>query len=108
MKKFTSILLALIMLFTINTYAEGSSGIANPGGRLIVSVDQTIETSIRGIWAVPVRLDKSKFGDAKINNLSGQVSITNPNKAYIDGDGYLNKTQNNGDRNANNKIFNFV
>lgn len=107
MKKFTSILLALIMLFTINTYAEGSSGIANPGGRLIVSVDQTIETSIRGIWAVPVRLDKSKFGDAKINNLSGQVSITNPNKAYIDGDGYLNKTQNNGDRNANNKIFNF-
>lgn len=107
MKKFTSILLALIMLITINTYAEGGSGIALPGGRLIVSVDQTIETSIRGIWAVPVRLDKSKFGDAKINNLSGQVSITNPNKAYIDGDGYLNKTQNNGDRNANNKIFNF-
>ncbi len=108
MKKITSILLALIMLITINTYAEGGSGIALPGGRLIVSVDQTIETSIRGIWAVPVRLDKSKFGDAKINNLSGQVSITNPNKAYIDGDGYLNKTQNNGDRNANNKIFNFA
>lgn len=108
MKKFTSILLALIMLITINTYAEGGSGITLPGGRLIVSVDQTIETSIRGIWAVPVRLDKSKFGDAKINNLSGQVSITNPNKAYIDGDGYLNKTQNIGDRNADNKIFNFA
>lgn len=107
MKKFTSILLALIMLFTINTYAAGGSGTVLSEGRLIVSLAQTIETGTNGIWIVSVRIDKSKFRDAKINNLSGQVSITNPNKAYIDGDGYLNKTQNIGDRNANNKIFNF-
>lgn len=107
MKKFTSILLALIMLVTINTYATGGSGTVLSEGRLIVSLAQTIETGTNGIWIVSVRIDKSKFRDAKINNLSGQVSITNPNKAYIDGDGYLNKTQNIGDRNANNKIFNF-
>ena len=107
MKKITSILLAFIMLITINTYATEGSGIALPGGRLIVSVAQTIETGTDGIWIVSVRIDKSKFGDSKINNLSGQVSITNPNKAYIDGDGYLNKTKNIADRNASNKIFKF-
>lgn len=107
MKKITSILLALIMLITINTYAEEDPKPKSPGGRLIVSLAQTIETGTNGIWIVSVRIDKTKFGETPINNLSGQVSITNPTKAYIDGDGYLNKTQNIADRNASNRIFNF-
>ena len=58
MKKFTSILLALIMLFTINTYANGANQIVNPC--IVVSVNQTTNILSNGSANVKVKIKKDK------------------------------------------------
>lgn len=106
MKKFTSILLALIMLFTINTYAtenpkETNQGSNNGGktgtiiqdqnnqfqmGRLIVSVEQTIDMYNFERKPVTVTVFNNNT-NRTIKYLSVKASINEPNKVYIDGDG---------------------
>lgn len=114
MKKFTSILLALIMLITINTYAEGDPGSTGKGsnnssksennskeqsnqfqmGRLIVSADQTIDMFNFERKPVNVSVHNDNTGKP-IKYLSVKASINEPNKVYIDGDGNVTFSSNN-------------
>lgn len=114
MKKFTSILLALIMLFTINTYAAGDPGSTGQGsnnssksetnskeqsnqfqmGRLIVSADQTIDMFNFERKPVNVSVHNDNTGKP-IKYLSVKASINEPNKVYIDGDGNVTFSSNN-------------
>lgn len=90
MKKFTSILLALIMLITINTYAAGKEDF----GKIIVSVNQTINMSANGSQQVPVTINVNNMKGREVTNLTLKASIKDPNKVYIAGDGYLYNGQN--------------
>lgn len=114
MKKFTSILLALIMLITINTYAAGDPGSTGQGsnnssksetnskeqsnqfqmGRLIVSADQTIDMFNFERKPVNVSVHNDNTGKP-IKYLSVKASINEPNKVYIDGDGNVTFSSNN-------------
>lgn len=90
MKKFTSILLALIMLITINTYAAGKEDF----GKIIVSVNQTINMAANGSQQVPVTINVNNMKGREVTNLTLKASIKDPNKVYIAGDGYLYNGQN--------------
>ena len=85
MKKITSILLALIMLITINTYAAGKEDY----GKIIVSVNQTINMAANGSQQVPVTINVNNMKGREVTNLTLKASIKDPNKVYIAGDGYL-------------------
>lgn len=85
MKKITSILLALIMLFTINTYATGKEDY----GKIIVSVNQTINMAANGSQQVPVTINVNNMKGREVTNLTLKASIKDPDKVYIAGDGYL-------------------
>ena len=94
MKKITSILLAFIMLITINTYAAGKEDY----GKIIVSVNQTINMAANGSQQVPVTINVNNMKGREVTNLTLKASIKDPNKVYIAGDGYL--------YNGQNKVFN--
>lgn len=114
MKKITSILLAFIMLITINTYAAGDPGSTDSGsnngdtkqtnnqeqsnqfqmGRLIVSADQTIDMFNFDRKSVNVSVHNDNTGRT-IKYLSVKASINEPNKVYIDGDGNVTFSSNN-------------
>lgn len=94
MKKITSILLAFIMLITINTYASGKEDF----GKIIVSVNQTINMAANGSQQVPVTINVNNMKGREVTNLTLKASIKDPNKVYIAGDGYL--------YNGQNKVFN--
>ena len=85
MKKITSILLALIMLITINTYATGKEDY----GKIIVSVNQTINMAANGSQQVPVTINVNNMKGREVTNLTLKASIKDPEKVYIAGDGYL-------------------
>lgn len=85
MKKITSILLALIMLITINTYATGKENY----GKIIVSVNQTINMAANGSQQVPVTINVNNMKGREVTNLTLKASIKDPEKVYIAGDGYL-------------------
>lgn len=85
MKKFTSILLAFIMLITINTYATGKEDY----GKIIVSVNQTINMAANGSQQVPVTININNMKGIEVTNLTLKASIKDPDKVYIAGDGYL-------------------
>lgn len=85
MKKFTSILLAFIMLITINTYATGKEDY----GKIIVSVNQTINMAANGSQQVPVTININNMKGREVTNLTLKASIKDPDKVYIAGDGYL-------------------
>ena len=90
MKKITSILLAFIMLITINTYAAGKEDY----GKIIVSVNQTINMAANGSQQVPVTINVNNMKGREVTNLTLKASIKDPNKVYIAGDGYLYNGQN--------------
>ena len=99
MKKITSILLAFIMLITINTYAAGDPASTGQGnqfqmGRLIVSADQTIDMFNYERKSVNVSVHNDNTGKP-IEYLSVKASINEPNKVYIDGDGNVTFSSNN-------------
>ncbi len=85
MKKITSILLAFIMLITINTYATGKEDY----GKIIVSVNQTINMAANGSQQVPVTININNMKGREVTNLTLKASIKDPDKVYIAGDGYL-------------------
>lgn len=85
MKKITSILLAFIMLITINTYATGKEDY----GKIIVSVNQTINMAANGSQQVPVTININNMKGIEVTNLTLKASIKDPDKVYIAGDGYL-------------------
>lgn len=85
MKKITSILLAFIMLITINTYATGKEDY----GKIIVSVNQTINMAANGSQQVPVTININNMKGREVTNLTLKASIKDPDKIYIAGDGYL-------------------
>lgn len=85
MKKITSILLAFIMLITINTYATGKEDY----GKIIVSVNQTINMAANGSQQVPVTINVNNMKGREVTNLTLKASIKDPEKVYIAGDGYL-------------------
>lgn len=115
MKKFISLFLAMITVITsFNTYANSTTP-SSPkktiglNDRLIVSVEQTIETGSMGIRRVPIKIDKSKLDNNgfSVSNLSAQVFIQNPDKAYIEGDGYVTNSENPNSSSTSNRIFDF-
>lgn len=85
MKKITSILLAFIMLITINTYATGKEDY----GKIIVSVNQTINMAANGSQQVPVTININNMKGREVTNLTLKASIKDPDKVYIAGYGYL-------------------
>lgn len=78
------------MLITINTYAAGKEDF----GKIIVSVNQTINMSANGSQQVPVTINVNNMKGREVTNLTLKASIKDPNKVYIAGDGYLYNGQN--------------
>lgn len=83
MKKITAILLALIMLITINTYATEN----NDYGKILVSVNQTIDMQNSELKRVNISVNKSNMNGKDIDFLTIKASIKDPDKVYIHGDG---------------------
>ena len=73
------------MLITINTYAAGKEDY----GKIIVSVNQTINMAANGSQQVPVTINVNNMKGREVTNLTLKASIKDPNKVYIAGDGYL-------------------
>lgn len=80
------------MLFTINTYANGANQIVNPC--IVVSVNQTTNILSNGSANVKVKIKKDKTYNEDVTDLIIKASIKDPDKVYIQGDGYVYKSDN--------------
>lgn len=98
MKRFTIYLLALLILFNSN-FVSASTPVTH-GLKLNVSAPQTINLNDGEAAAVTITVNNNS-SEENIRGISVQAFIENPEKVYIDGDGYA---INNGEINTNSFI----